>query len=105
MSKIPERMSAFKRTHDEWYGNYKMDVDYDSTGKQVDTKLVQVSLLKLNPYKETPTQWRVCVWGNDDFGMEKDHLDKAEALDMFHEVISWDFVNVGQLKSKGFVNA
>lgn len=105
MSKIPERMRVFKRTYDDWYGNHRMAVDYDKDGNQVDTRLVEVSFLKLNPFKETPTLWRVCVWGNDDLGMERDYLDKAEALDMFHEVINWDFVNVGQLKSNGFVYA
>ena len=101
MSKIPERMSAFKRTHDEWYGNYKIANDARVSA------LVEVSLIKMPKYKDSPIGWRVCVWGNDDFGMERDYndTDKDSAVAMFHQVISWDFVNIGQLKTNGFVHA
>jgi hypothetical protein len=47
--------------------------------------------------------WRVCVWGADDDGMERDFADKDEAFDVYWSLISpisHDF-----LKTLGFVRA
>jgi hypothetical protein len=49
--------------------------------------------------------WRVCVWGNDDFGMERDFTDEDEAFNMFHQVISWKYVNMTELYAINFVTA
>lgn len=47
--------------------------------------------------------WRVCVWGEDDFGMERDFKDRMEALAMFRRVV--DLTTQAQLMSWGFVRA
>ena len=57
------RITSFRPTPDDWYSNFKIHADKRYT----DTKLVCLSLLSLSD-----GQYRVCVWGNDDTGMEFD---------------------------------
>ncbi|MCA9495832.1 MAG: hypothetical protein KC589_02730 [Nanoarchaeota archaeon] len=55
-----KRIDVFKKTSDDWYPNYPND-------------MVKVSFLKLpNILQNSDDEWRVCVWGNDDFGLERD---------------------------------
>lgn len=84
---------VFKRTNDDWYPPYRAD----PVGN-----LVEVSLLKLGPRTE---KWRVCVWGRDDYGMERDFETYGEASVCFDMVIAQDFVDVKWLKQQEFVNA
>jgi hypothetical protein len=96
------RIRVFKFTDDDWYGNHKLTEAYPIYNNR--TRLVTVSLLTLvsNPNQ---TYTRVCVWGNDDYGLEKDFDNRPEAEAMFMLVISQDAVNQKWLKSKGFINA
>lgn len=50
-------------------------------------------------------QWRVCFWGNDDLGMERDFPTYDEALAIWEEIKKWDNVRVSYLKTLGFVGA
>lgn len=94
------RVEVFKRTQDDWYGNYKI------VGDQRVSDLVEVSFLNLGPTLQ-PGQpnWRVCVWGNDDCGMERDFENETEAWVMFLQVIGLEHVNRNKLITLGFVSA
>lgn len=100
MIKLPKKMLVFKRTIDDWCPNYNIESDARVSG------LVEVSLLKL-----FDGDWRVCVWGADDLGMEKDFekdfYPKAKdvAFDCFLTVIGMETVDMPQLKKLGFVYA
>jgi hypothetical protein len=47
-------------------------------------------------------QWRVCFWGEDDSGMERDFDNYCEALEMFRKTTSVKCVTVAYLKKMGF---
>jgi len=70
--------------------------------------LVEVSFLQFitTPLNPDPG-YRVCVWGNDDCGMERDYLSTEfdDAEQMFHEVIAMERVNKSALEEWGFVYA
>lgn len=89
------RVEVFKRTQDEWYGNYKI------VGDERVSDLVEVAFLNLMP------GWRVCVWGNDDCGLERDFDSdsESEAWNIFLQVIGMDFVNMQALRGLGFIAA
>lgn len=95
------RINVFKRTEDDWYGCYKIRDD-----ARVED-LVEVSFTQTGPDpKNFNGEWRVCVWGNDDCGMERDFgNDETAALNMFYQVIGQKFVNMGYLTHNGFVSA
>lgn len=94
------RVEVFKRTQDEWYGNYKI------VGDQRVSDLVEVSFINLSPnVSPGEPNWRVCVWGNDDLGMEQDLENETEAWNIFLQVIGMDYVNRDKLLALGFVSA
>jgi len=93
------RVDTFKRTQDNWYGNYKI------TGDARVSDLVEVSFLKLLNTEGSELNWRVCVWGNDDFGLERDFEHEAEAWVTFLEVIGQEYVNQQYLRNNGFIGA
>lgn len=80
--------TALKETYEDWYPPI--------TGK----KCVRVRLLTLSDGKT-----RVCVWGGDDFGMEKDFDDALEAERVFNACLEQDKIHRSFLKKLGFVNA
>ena len=73
-------IEVYKRTNDWWYPSYKLP----------QTDLVQVSFMKLD--SPGPDTWRVCAWGDDDYGFEKDFTNEKEALDCFMDVIGLECV-------------
>ena len=94
------RVEVFKRTQDDWYGNYKI------VGDQRVSDLVEVTFMNLLPTTgPEPTNWRVCVWGNDDCGQERDFESETEAWNIFLQVIGMEFVNLQALRDLGFVSA
>lgn len=94
------KINVFKRTEDDWYGNYKIANDCRVSD------LVDVMFTQTGPDPKLGLgEWRVCIWGNDDCGMERDFVLEGEALNMFYQVIGWEFVNKGALASNGFVGA
>lgn len=59
--------------------------------------MVKVSFLKLHNFLQNTYEWRVCIWGNDDFGLERDFQSKKEAEEVFDiisntDIISQDFL-------------
>lgn len=85
--------SVFKRTQDNWYPSYQL---YNNFSVPDDyEQLVEVSFMELLNGK-----WRVCVWGNDDMGMEKDYPYRSWTE--FINIISMEFVNQDRLREMGF---
>lgn len=97
----PNRVDVYKPTDDEWYGNdilcYRHG-DYIPVHRT--SRIVTVSFMQLSDGK-----YRVCVWGNDDFGLEKDYNLEDEAWYNFIKVIKMHAVNKQPLKDMGFYNA
>ena len=93
------RVDVFKRTQDDWYGNYRI------VGDQRVSDLVETSFMKLEPMNTGGPLWRVCVWGNDDCGVEKDFESETEAWNTFLQVIGLPFVNRSLLTAMGFASA
>jgi len=51
---------------------------------------------------------RVCVWGDDDLGMERDFFgeeQEQDALDLYGRVMNLDYVDFRHLKKMGFKSA
>lgn len=93
------RCDVFKRTTDDWRPSYTLDIGIGTVCAQ---RLVEVSFCRID---ETGNSWRVCVWGEDDCGMEKDFDDEKSAWCCFLEVIGMDYVNMTSLSTCGFVGA
>ncbi len=85
--------TVYKLTSDDWYPSTKTD----------DGMLVCISFSKLGT-THLPT-WRVCAWGDDDFGLEKDFTSEADAWVCFLEVIGYKDVTHDSLRKLGFVTA
>ena len=94
-------VDVFKRTTSNWYGNYKVKDDCRVSD------LVEVSFTQTGPNpKQHQGEYRVCVWGNDDCGMEKDFADDEElAWNCFLQVIGMDDATQDKLKILGFIRA
>jgi hypothetical protein len=94
--------TVYKVTEEDWYGSYEI-VERNITV----AKLVTVALTQTGPNpKEFKGEFRVCVWGNDDCGMERDFgNDETLALSIFMQVIGLKAVNRKELKALQFVNA
>lgn len=112
------RAKVFKRTDDDWYGNHRLAnstrvFDYAKRAfvgsNLVETgRLVEVSLLSLpipGGGAMSDTDTRVCVWGNDDFGMEKDFDNREDATATFLFVISQEVVNQKWLEDNRFIRS
>ena len=84
-------ISVFKHTKDDWYPSYKV-VDSSYT-------LVEVSIV------EVEGKFIVNAWGHDDCGLERVYTDRKSAQDMFNTIISWDYVNMKDLRENGFKGA
>lgn len=90
-------MRVFKLTSDDWYPSYQLKGYHKGTK---DPKMVEVSHLKL-----TNGQYRVCVWGADDCGMDFDTNSGNKAFRVFMMILDWDVVTKAKLKEMGFVTA
>lgn len=95
-----ESRSAFKLTQDEWYPAFKLDGSHRGAKNPW---LVEVSHIR---YEDGTS--RVCVWGADDHGLERDFPtgETDKSLAMFLDVLDQKYVNHGYLKNTlGFVSA
>lgn len=79
------KVSKFIQVSDDWYPCFP-------------NQQVQVSLIKDNP-----NLFRVCVWGADDFGMEKSFTQSGEAQECFKNLPIP--LSVHLLKNMGFLPA
>lgn len=91
------RISCFKKTDEDWYGNYKIEKDL----RHKDIKYVEVKFLKIPGSKE----FRVCVWGNDDFGMELDSEDEVYIKQVYLDLCFQPTIRKSYLEKKGFIHA
>lgn len=94
------RISCFKKTDEDWFGNYKIENDM----RHKDEKYVHVSFFKLPKlYKEEESVlFRVCVWGNDDLGMELDSTDELYLRQVYCDICLQETVNRDYLEQLGF---
>ena len=92
-------ISVFKETTDDWRGNYQTTIGL---------QLVNVMFTQTGPDpKNYQGEWRVCVWGDDDCGLERDYApaEESAALHMFYQIIGWETVGMAQLIDHGFTSA
>jgi hypothetical protein len=78
-----KKKTKMLNTPDEWHPCYPQNK-------------VEVSTMPL-----TDGKFRVCVWGTDDFGMERDYETAKEALAVYASIQSP--VTIKGLKTLGFV--
>jgi hypothetical protein len=86
-----KRRETKVKTTDNWCPNFPNDE-------------VEVTLMKL---KEDKPTYRICVWGEDDLGMEIDVQtnDPSKLIKMYDKLIAQPFITMTHLKSLGFVSA
>lgn len=92
----PPAIRCYKPTTDDWAGSYRLE----APGPYTYPMLVVVSLLTLRG-----GGMRVCVWGNDDTGMERDFDGEFEARAMWNTVLAYECVTMKELARLGFVRA
>lgn len=85
MKKLDKTIRKFVKTPDEWFPCYTRH-------------RVQVSL-----HQDSKTVYRVALWGNDDFGLEKAFNSKVEALNCYDTLPNP--ITIQYLKKTGFVIA
>lgn len=94
MARIPKHpITIYKPTDDDWWGNF-------------DNNTVELSFRgNINRKHRTPNVgaiYRISVWGNDDFGMDRDFSSIKKALAFFKKVEQLPVLNQKQLLSMGF---
>jgi hypothetical protein len=87
---------VYKETDDNWHGNFAI-----SQNKAA----VKVTLGQTGPNPPYNGQWRVGVWGNDDYGMVKDFSTEADAEITFIRLCKWKMINQVDLQLAGFIIA
>jgi hypothetical protein len=101
------RQAVFKLTNEDWYPSYSLGNWYEGAPSG-ETKMVEVSFIPLLKWEQCPDPgFRVCVWGNDDHGMERDYpsSEQDDALAMFYKIVSWEMVTHDALEADGFTFA
>jgi len=86
------RIECFKPTNEDWYSEYRIKDDQRYKGKYVSLSLLGLS----------NGMYRVCVWGNDDFGMEWDTKDKQEAKKVYAKLALKETIEKRDLKNLDF---
>ena len=94
------RLTKWIRTKEDWHGTFTplckpLNPDYHNP---LDAYVVRVSFMQL-----TDGNWRVCVWGNDDFGLEYDTPSGVKARIIFESI--GDYTTQYELHQLGFINA
>jgi hypothetical protein len=90
------KITCFVPVQEDWYSNYRIEGD----ARHKDTLLVQVSALSLSDGK-----FRVCVWGNDDFGLERDFDQPGQAMVLYQLIVSRPHPTQAWLKNLDMVPA
>lgn len=62
---------------------------------------VKVSTMSLHQGLAPANAYRVCVWGADDFGMERDFPTKEEAIALYEDMISRESLSRDICRSLG----
>jgi hypothetical protein len=106
-----KRIDVLKQTAVDWAPSYKAE---KYLGKLVKCSLMTDMVVRREGAPTDLIWHRVCVWGADDFGMEKDFYQgedstpdpsRDKAMACFLSVISLERVNPSDLQALGFENA
>lgn len=81
---------VYKQAVGEWHGNDRLG----------EVKIVTVRFLV-----DGPNIFRIAVWGNDDFGLEKEFETDDGAVECFLDIISEKYISEGYLRDLGFLTA
>lgn len=93
-----DSIQAYKYTSDVWYPSFKELITGES--------LVQVRLSQTGPdLPNIDRDWRVSIWGADDFGMEKDFKKEKIARECFLQILLLPNITLRILNELGFVRA
>jgi hypothetical protein len=92
-------LRVLKPTDENWYPSFRLNGWYKGTEGAL---FLEVSLLNCHSTAFPGDFWRVCVWGADDFGMEKDFYEYKLAQATFLRVIGEDKITTDFLKSLNF---
>ncbi len=99
-----ETHSKHIRTYEDWCPTLtpyqKSPNHHPNFNNPLDHSAVCVSVIEMDIEKDN---YRVCVWGADDFGLEKDYLTRIEAFKLYNWIK--DFTTQAQLRKAGFNNA
>lgn len=88
-----KRTEKFMKTTDDWCPSFKFENDPND-------------YVKISKFKSIDGKmWRVCAWGDDDLGMERDFKYMVEAEEVYNKIIKQDNVTFKYLKSLGLVPA
>lgn len=92
------RIEVFVEVDQDWYGNFKFADDL----RLKDAKFIRVSLLEL-----LSGHWRVCAWGNDDFGLERDFLSMEydDAVKLYQTIVTTPRPTQQMMRDLGMVGA
>lgn len=92
-------MTVYVQVCEPWYGNFHISQDK----RHEHDLLIRVSLLELMH----PHGWRVCAWGNDDFGMERDYApdQRDQALALYQQIVSTQMPTQAQMREWGMIHA
>lgn len=91
-----KRVDVFKRTTSDWYPSYHLSAHQEGLDA-----LVRVSFIHL-----ADREFRVCCWGDDDMGLERDYENESEAWSVFLQIIGKESVEPDDLVAEfQFVSA
>jgi hypothetical protein len=97
-----DRKTKWIKTREDWYPSY-LPRSRDNSNP-IEHRAVRVSLVRLVSSKgKGSPKWRVCVWGADDFGLEKDFRLLVEAESLFKKLK--DFATKLDMLGLGMVHA
>ena len=94
-----KRITVFKLTNDDWYPSYTIQEWYKGVRLQ---RMIELSQIELG-YDKT---WRVCAWGGDDFGLERDFVGEyaeQESSDIFILLLEKGQIDTKDLTDLGFI--
>ena len=85
-------ITVFKEVNEDWYGNYSIANDQRYLGKYVSIRISKLF----------GGQFRVCIWGNDDLGMDRDFEEESDAIATFQKIMLVEDLTKQYLKDNGF---
>jgi hypothetical protein len=82
------RQQKFIRTREDWYPSFRpnqrsLNPEYHNP---LPYTALRVSMMQLLELPNKPGAWRVCVWGSDDMGMERDVKTPVTAQKLFNAI-------------------
>lgn len=97
-----KREDKFIRTREDWCPSIKSGGNFpnDAYNHNLGCDGLRVSLIEL---RGEPKEWRVCVWGGDDFGLDFDQPDETVAREMYAMID--DFTTKKEMLDLGFIYA